>query len=136
MSDVDGCGWEGEIIEMEAFLEKWIRGEADLGAGLQRLADVLAEGFSIIASTGEVLRRNELLAYMENQHATDPGTVRWVENVRPGYSGGGVRVAIFDEWLVRDGKRKGNLISAVFYETSNAPNGVEWLHIHESPFEH
>lgn len=137
MSAADlSTGAANEAADLEAFLEEWIRGDHDSDDALERFAAVLAEGFHIVPIPGyPVLDRAGLLGYMLQQRGTDPETVRWVENVRIGYVGEGVVVAFYDEWQVRDGERKGSVISATFVEAPDAPNGVQFAHLHETPID-
>ena len=38
----------------------------------------------------------------------------------------------YQEWQERDGRSTGRLSSAVFRDRHDAPNAVEWLHLHET----
>jgi hypothetical protein len=129
-----GARAEREVGEVEAFLQAWIGGSVDDSpATFARFGDVLAPGFHIIPPIGyDPLDRHGIIEYMLRQHGTDPATTRWVENARTGYVGNGVAVVVYEEWQVRDGERKGSIISAFFREASNTPNGVQWTHIHET----
>lgn len=119
---------------MERFLEEWISGWLDPSEqALARFGGVLAPSFHIVGPTGAVLDATELREYMRRQHGTDPETTRWVENSRLAHADPGLAVVIFDEWQVRDGQRKGSVVSAIFRAMTDAPNGVQWIHIHEVP---
>jgi hypothetical protein len=125
-----------EAADLETYLEDWIRGKYESEDALSRLADVLADGFHIVPIPGyPVLDRAGLIDYMRLQRGTDPETERWVENVRIGYEGSGVCVVYYDEWQVRDGERKGSVISATFVDGPGTPNGVKFAHLHETPID-
>lgn len=129
-----GARVKREVSELEAFLEGWISGSVDDSqATFSRFSNVLAPGFHIIPPAGfDPLDRSGLVEYTLRQHGTDPDTTRWVENVRIGHIGRGVAVVVYEEWQIRDGERKGSLISGVLCEASGTPNRVQWAHIHET----
>jgi hypothetical protein len=123
-----------EISEVEQFFEGWIKGSlAQTEAVYHRFASVIAPTFHIVLPSGLLWPGAELVAFMRHQYGTDPATRRWVERVRLGHLSPTGAVFVFEEWQVRDGQQKRNLISALFEAAAGTPNGVRWLHVHETP---
>ena len=118
---------------MEQFLEDWITGRLpDTDEAFERLAGVMAPSFHIVGPAGEWFDAGGLLAYLRRQHGTDPDTRRWVVEPRVAHHDDVVAVVVFDEWQMRDGETLGSRVGCVFRSDPSAPNGVQWLHIHET----
>ena len=125
---------EQEIIDIEEFFEGWISGRLDSSdETFARFSGLLAPAFNIVGPTCILLTRIELLEYMRNQHGTDPQTSRWVENPRVAHDVAGLVVVVFDEWQIRDGVLKASTISVVATTKRDDPDGIQWVHIHETP---
>lgn len=123
-----------EVVELQDFLEGWISGALDASEETyRRFSDVLAHDFHIVPPAGEALDRDGLIEYMVDQHGRDEHISRWVEDLRIHRLAEDIVVAVFDEWQVRDGERRGSRISGILRQASGTPNGVEWAHIHETP---
>ena len=123
---------EHAAIQSEMFLEAWISGRIERSHGVGRFGEVLAPGFHIVGPSGELLSRRELLDYLVEQHGTDPGTRRWVENPRTWSVGDALAVVLFDERQVRDAQELASRVSILCEAAPSAPDGVRWLHVHES----
>ena len=125
---------EQEILDLHAFIEAWLVGSAPRAAtAFARFADVLHPRFVMIDIRGAVRDRDELLATFESAH---------------GQNRDGIEVAIgeLDCRLERDdvclmtyleSQRLEQVTTrrfstALFVPHADAPNGVAWVHLHET----
>ncbi len=60
-----------------------------------------------------------------------PGRIR-IENYRFRQAAGGLALATYEEWHDFPDETIGRLSSVLFGPNDAAPNGIEWLHLHES----
>ena len=125
---------EAEIVELHRFLEEW--SNADLpntDEAFGRFADVIAPSFVIIDPDGEAIEREPIVDAIRGAHGRwreAPGKIR-IEKFRLHQRGGGFALATYEEWHDRAGGSKGRLSSVLFGPNPAAPNGLEWLHLHE-----
>jgi hypothetical protein len=72
--------WQQEIIELHEFFAQWFGGSLpDTDAAFARFADTMATEFVIIAPTGTLLGRAELLPRLRAAHGSSPGCQIWIE---------------------------------------------------------
>ncbi len=141
MNDFDQTGsgslrerCETEIVDLHRFFGQWYRGELDLtGEDFARVSDVLTEDFRMINPEGEVVARSELLTGLRRSHGSrsDGFRIR-VENVSSRMIGRTAAAVTYEEWQEEGGRQRGRVSTAIFREHSSTPNGVEWLHVHET----
>jgi len=128
----DRC--ETEVLELHRFFERWYLGEPDPhGEDFSRLSDVLTEDFRMVNPDGEVVARSELLTGLRRNHGTrsDDFQIR-VENVSYRMVGRTAAAVTYEEWHEEGGRTRGRVSTAILREHSSTPNGVEWLHVHET----
>jgi len=128
----DRC--ETEIVDLHRFFERWYRGELELTSeDFARVSDVLTEDFRMINPDGEVVARSELLTGLRRNHGTrsDDFQIR-VENVSYRMVGRTAAAVTYEEWHEEGGRTRGRVSTAILREHSSTPNGVEWLHVHET----
>ena len=126
-----------EITELHRFFVEWMTGELPrTGEAFARVADVLADDMTMITPTGEVMACPPLLTALEAAHGvfTPPDqTFRiWIENFDCRFVLGDLCLATYEEWQDRSGDIKGRLSTVLFRRHEGAPNGVQWLHVHET----
>ena len=124
---------EDEVVDLHRFFQAWYRGEIDPDdGGFSRLSDVLTEGFHMISPNGEVVGRSEILAAVRAAHGSEPADFRIrTEDCRFRTGGRRLGVVTFVEWQEAGGTRRGRIATAVLQDRSDAPNGVEWVPVHE-----
>lgn len=128
---------ETEIIELHRFFERWFNGELeDSPEAFSRLSDVLSERFQMVSPGGETLERREVLAGVRRQHgshraAAEPYRIE-IRAVDGRFRGPGVALVTYQEWQWVDGEVRARASSALFRERKDTPEGVEWLHLHET----
>ncbi len=128
-----------EVVELHEFFQKWLSGEVPLRASnLERVGRALAKDFEIVSPAGNLTRRAQLLESLESRHGTfrEPPLRIWVENIRGRGLGEGLYLVTYEEWQQVGGQpKRGRLSTAVFRREPSAPQGVQWVHVHETRIE-
>ena len=128
---------ETEIVELHQFFEGWFTGRlANTDNIYSRLSGVLAEGFEMISPQGTRAARADVVDGLKPTHGSwseneKPGRI-WIRNVRSRAVGERNYIATYEEWQQTDGAPRGRLSTVLFRERDDAPNGVEWIHLHET----
>jgi len=125
-----------EIEQLHAFFQDWLNGAppGDDDA-FRRLSEVLGEGFTLVTPEGRAVEREPLIDGLRRSHGRwrdveGGGRIR-IENVRMRHAEGDTALLTYEEWQTAGGHERGRLSTALFRRADGAPNGVEWLHVHE-----
>jgi hypothetical protein len=125
---------ESEVVELHRFLEEWSNATLpETEAAFERFGGVIAPSFVIIDPDGVTLGRQPIVDAIRRAHGRwvdTPGVIR-IENFRLHQAGGGLALATYEEWHDLPGETVGRLSSVLFGPNEEAPNGLEWLHLHE-----
>ena len=135
MTLTDAC--LAEVHEFHEFVEAWLAGRATRDdETYERAHAVLADDFEIVSPSGERRSRATLLDELEAAHGlhadSSPPFEVDVREVRHRYTAGELCLVGYEEWQRVDGDETGRVSSALFRRDETAPNGVEWLHLHET----
>jgi len=126
-----------EVIGLHQFFQHWFNGElANSEEVLERLRRSLAVEFTIVSPDGRESDRSRLVEAVcaaHGGHGRRGEPIRiWIER----YEGRSVdpetHLATYEEWQASGGRKRGRLSTAVFRKRDAAPNGVEWVHVHET----
>ena len=126
-----------EVEQLHEFFVGWMGGtlEADPDT-FRRLDDVLASEFEMISPDGALISRDQLAAGLLPAHGVHAGRSRpfriRIANYRGCSMGKTMHLATYEEWQVIDGETRGRLSTALFRNRKGTPNGVEWVHLHET----
>ena len=127
---------ETEIVELHRFFEEWFMGRLeDSGAAFSRFADVMADGFIMISPEGTVTGRAELLRGLRHARAAytpaNSISIR-VADIQQRRHSDDLCLMTYEEWQNTGSGERGRISSALFRRRPGTPNGVEWLHLHET----
>lgn len=128
---------ETEIVALHQFFEGWFTGRlANTDENYRRFSDVVSKDFEIISPEGTSRARTGMIDGLRQTHGNwsnteKPGRI-WIQNVRSRVVGERFYIATYEEWQQENGVARGRLSTALFRERADAPNGVEWLHVHET----
>jgi len=124
-----------EVVELHRFLEAWSNAELpSTDEAFSRFEEVIAPSFVLVDPDGETLERESIVTAIRTAHGRwsgAPGRIR-IENVRLRQAGRDLVVATYEEWHDVDSRTIGRSSTVVFGRNDRAPNGLEWLHLHES----
>ncbi len=129
------CG--REVVDLHVFLQDWLTGSLPRNeASFARFAEVIADPFLIVSPRGTVTERPALLREFEASHgvlATQAKSFRiWVENYRCLHRLGDRALVMYEEWHQLGDATSARLSTVLFEPRSAAPNGVAWVHVHET----
>jgi hypothetical protein len=126
--------WHAEIVELHDFFQEWLGGTLPAtDETYARLTGTQAPEFVIVTPGGELVPRERLLAQLRAAHGSRPGWRMWIENAELRFTQGGLTVATYEEWQRHaDGKVTGRLSTVIFREQPGTPNGLVWVHVHET----
>jgi hypothetical protein len=121
-----------EIHQLHAFFKDWYRGKIDnSNSSFGRLEGILAPEFMLITSDGYTVSREQLLPLMRAEYGTKPEIEMWVDEVQCRLVAGEIALVTYQEHGTTASGPRSTLITAVLRANPQAPNGVEWVHIHE-----
>lgn len=139
---------EREVVDLHEFFEAWMGGddpeESDRPDGsddpetasFDRAAAVLPDDFEIVSPSGE--RRDGPTIRSDVRDArgafadSDPPLRIEATTTRTRFDDGERCLVTYEEWQRHDGDWEGRYSSALFRRNEDAPNGVEWVHLHET----
>lgn len=127
--------WTQEIEELHQFFEGWIGGSLPRsGEAFSPLEAALANGFTFVTIAGELLDRGAVVEGIRGAHGARPGLEIDIRDPRLLHSEGDLLTAAYQEWQEAGGERSERISTVLFRRRGDAPNGLEWVHVHETPF--
>ena len=126
--------YEDEVIELHQFFQDWFNGTLALTIeNFARFTEVLSEDFIIVGPNGKVTERAPLVNDLMDAHNSRLKLKIWIENFQLRHREGHITVATYEEWQqLADGETTTRLSTVVFREEAGTPNGVVWVHVHET----
>ncbi len=124
-----------EIVQLHQFFEDWYHGRVENSVvAFSRMAEVMAEPFTIIFPSGSQHRREDTLRMVREGYGRWRGSGNriWIENVALCWQEGSVCLLTYEEWQETDGEMTARFSSVLFRAQSGTPNGLIWLHVHET----
>ena len=126
---------EKEVVELHQFFQEWFNGTIpNTDAQFARFADVLDVGFGMVSPDGRFTSRKPLLDGLRGSYGRSqqsPGRI-WIENFVTRQAGPNWLLAAYEEWQTFDTQTTSRLSTVFFEEDNTAPNGLIWLHVHET----
>jgi hypothetical protein len=123
---IERAVFEIEVRELHSFFERWFAGTAER-AELSRL-DVLDGSFHMIGSDGRLQSVGEIRSAIESAFGRRSMLIEirnvWVHPTAP--------IGTYEEWQTTGGEVTGRISSAVMKSDRSAPNGLRWMHLHET----
>jgi hypothetical protein len=127
----DRC--QKEIVELHQFFQDWFtRALPASDESFARVAGVLSEDFVLIGPDGTLTEQAPLREGLRAGYGSRPHFRIWIENYRFHWQKGQVGLATYEEWQELAGGITTRLSTALFREKEGNPNGLEWLHVHET----
>lgn len=123
---IDGAAFEREVKELHAFFERWFVGSAGR-AELERL-DVLDDSFHMIDPDGRLHNVEHVRCAIADAYGRRSMLIE-IRNVQVHPS---APIGTYEEWQTADGSTTGRISSAVMKSDPSAPNGLRWMHLHET----
>ncbi len=123
-----------EVVELHQFFQEWFNGEIEAtDENFSRFSQILAEHFIIISPGGLLTQREPLLIGLRNtQNSRKKCKIR-IENFQLHQITADMLVTTYEEWQTdSDGTTNSRISTAIFQEQQDTPNGVVWLHVHET----
>lgn len=122
-----------EVIDLHQFFEDWFTAKlAQNEANYARFVDVVGDNFVIVSPDGRLTKRDALMKGLYAGHNSRPNFRLWIENAQLRHQYGDLTVMTYEEWQDIDGDITARLSTVIFQESPSAPNGVIWLHVHET----
>jgi len=134
LDDDNAVQVDREIHELHQFFQEWFAGSlAESDDAFARFSDVLTDDFTMVTPGGVELDRQAIIDAVRSGHGNDAGARIWIERVQIRHTLGKTVVATYEEWQQSAGQiAKGRLSTVVFARDASAPNGLVWLHVHET----
>lgn len=120
-----------EIQELHQFFEDYLSGKI-ASEPMTRFENSMDSSFTIITSDGAIIDRDGIIGYVRDAHNQRPNFRIWTENVTLCQDFGGLLIVTYEEWQTNDGITTSRTSTVVFKENATQPNGLIWLHVHES----
>jgi len=125
-----------EIEALHSFFVRWYAGTIDRER-FDRLERALAPEFEMIAPTGDRSDRDAVLEWIHGSYGSKaPGTFAIeIRNVELVGDLGDHALVRYEEWQREDGDENGRISTVLLRESGSAPDGLEWVDLHETAIE-
>lgn len=122
-----------EIEELHGFFQAWLGGVPHEGeVRFERLERALAPGFTFVTPGGRALERSAVVEGVRSGRSSRPGLRIEVGDPRLLHDAGDLLVATYEEWQHEGERTTGRRSTVVFRRDEDGPNGLRWLHVHET----
>jgi hypothetical protein len=131
MAFVEDC--EREVRDLHDFFAEWYAGDH---RDAERLDRVLARDFELVAPGGATSDRDAVVEWVEENHgqyaSADPPFTIDIESFDHRLTESGHCLVTYVERQTAPEGSSARLSSALFRRAGSTPNGVAWVHLHET----
>jgi hypothetical protein len=122
-----------EVVSLHEFFVAWYDMKTADSTDFDRFDRAMGPGMKMIPPGGDMLERDAVVTYVRDNRATFDGDYAIeISDVEMAWEAGDAIVVTYIEKQERRGIKTARRASALFVESSSAPNGVEWRHLHET----
>lgn len=123
-----------EVVELHRFFQDWFNGKLPVtDENFARCTAVLGPDFALIGPDGASTLRQPLINGLKQAHNSRSDFRIWIKNFEVRQLLQDVTLATYEEWQqTGDSAATARLSTVLFREKTGTPNGVEWLHVHET----
>jgi hypothetical protein len=122
-----------EIEELHAFFQAWFSGAiAQSEQNFARVTTVLSPQFTLIGPDGRLNESVTVIGWLRGGYGSRPSFRLWTEQIAVRHRVGDLVLATYEEGQEIGGAPNRRLSSVLFRRRADAPNGLEWLHVHET----
>ncbi|MCB9137863.1 MAG: hypothetical protein H6642_05900 [Caldilineaceae bacterium] len=122
-----------EVEDLHRFFEDWFKGRLPQTAdAFKRFDAAVAPEFQLITPAGEKIGGPALRDWIWSIHGTRQNTSMWVDEAEGAAARPGLVLVTYREWQDGPDGESVRLSSALLEEDERAPNGVRWVHVHET----
>ena len=122
-----------EVVSLHEFFVAWYDKNTADATDFDRFDKVMGQGMQMIPPSGDMLERDAIVSYVrDNRAAFDGDYAIEIADVELAWEAGNAVVVTYIEKQERRGVKTARRASALFVESSSAPSGVEWRHLHET----
>ena len=122
-----------EIQELHQFFQDWFTGAiAQTEENFARVTSGISEQFALIAPDGTLAEYPTVVEWLRGGYRSRPNFRLWTDKIVVRHQTNGLALATYEEWQEIDGKINARLSTTLLRAKADAPNGVEWLHVHET----
>ena len=122
-----------EIRELHQFFQDWFTGAiAQTEENFSRVTAGMSEHFALISPDGALAEYPTVIDWLRGGYGSRPRFRLWTDKIVVRQQIGELALATYEEWQELDGEINARLSTALLRAKVGAPNGVEWLHVHET----
>jgi hypothetical protein len=122
-----------EIEELHHFFQEWFAGVIpQTEEHFVRVTAVLDPHFTLVGPDGRLNNYATVIGWLRAGCGSRPGFRLWTEQITLRHQEGELLLATYEEGQAVNGKLNRRLSSVLFRRRAGAPNGLEWLHVHET----
>lgn len=122
-----------EILDLHQFFEAWFAGRLpETDEAFARATVALGESFVLVSPNGRLTDGHTLMDGLRGEHNGRSQFRIWIEKFQLQQQHGDIAIVTYEEWQEIGTTITSRLSSAVFQQDPTAPNGVKWLHVHET----
>ena len=124
---------ENEIVELHQFFQDWYNNILPpTDENFARCINVLHPSFRIILPSGDQILYQTLLEILRNAHGSRRNMRIWIKHIQALHQFEDLVLATYEEWQEIDGQVNSRLSTVLFHKAPKTPNGLRWLHVHET----
>lgn len=129
---------QAEVVALHAFFQDWFNGDlSNTDDAFARFDGVVAPAFHMVSPGGQVMDRDTIIDRVRAGHASSQSTPDeamkiWIENQHVRWLDAESVLVTYEEWQLVKGRTRGRISTALLRESPRKPNGLEWLHVHET----
>jgi hypothetical protein len=124
---------ENEINDLHQFFQDWYNNQlSPTDENFARCMNVLHPNFRIIFPNGDQVQYQTLLEILRNAHGSRINMRIWIKHIQVLHQIGELVLATYEEWQEIDDQLNARLSTVLFQKAPKTPNGLHWLHIHET----
>ena len=124
---------EKEANDLHDFFVEWMGAKVDRSDKVfERFSATVGDSFTLIGPDGDTSERKALEPELEGTYGARPEFKIWIKNCQCKFVADNLCLITYEEWQDIAGVGTSRLSTALFGRRKGAPNGVEWLHVHET----
>lgn len=130
---ISSMACEQEVIGLHDFFQVWLEGSVPpTDAVFDRFFLATSPAFTLISPDGQAAGREATAAWIRAAYGTRRGFRLWTDEHCLRAAGVDWALVTYREWQTHAGVTTLRLSSALLVADACAPQGLSWLHVHES----